>query len=234
MLRDSKENTWFATKAGLTKIGYDNRRTKYFPTDNVNSVSEDMNGTLWVSTDKGVFSCDLNSAMDLSDWIQITERDLQFKPKDLIALKDGSVLVVFPGQGISKYQNGSRTNYNARNSVIYDTNIKSIITRDKENIYFVAGTCIYKYSNGTFTNYMYFNLPTTYGCFLDSNNNNIFITCGSFILILKKDGSYESISTYVHGYLQYFDARSIVVDKDKTIWVGTSNMGIVLFKYANN
>ncbi|OFX87402.1 MAG: hypothetical protein A2W99_07110 [Bacteroidetes bacterium GWF2_33_16] len=154
MFKDSKENIWISTYAGLIKIGKQKEQqfntNNGFPDNYIRKTFEDSNGNIWVAsnrtgihkikTDGSIYTINTNNGLS-SNYVMTI---VQYK---------ADIIIAGTKRGINFIRNDSVINQFTMDDGLPDNMIFNIY-KDKDDILWIStNTGISRFENNNFTNY---------------------------------------------------------------------------------
>lgn len=232
LFQDSDENVWICSSAGIAKLSKEGsweiftKENTPLPVNTTSSMCEDNNKNVWIATNKGL--------VKYKDgiWEILNTGNSQLLGNDISAVgcsSDNSLWVVCYGYGVSRYSGNNWEHFTASNSVIANKYLLWLYCGADNSVLVASTDVLYKRINETWQTV---NIPTRniISIFSDSDKNIWISNVGGFNII-KSSGTTESISWEGGSYMSGTNIKSIIQDKNKTIWFATYKYGLVKYKY---
>jgi len=202
---------------------------------NIIKVFEDNSNGIWVGTFNG----------GLYYYKDINTKPIIYDKRDGLAMnfvsyiyqsRDSAIWVATFGGGVNRFKNSKISNYNIENG-LPDNKINTIYQDYEGNILFGTyskGLAIYK--GDGFINYRKFisDKPLQVNAIVKTSVNvSWFGTNVGLFKYITTDGQKDIEAFYKDDInLQSNDIRSLKIDKDKNIWIGTFGGGLSMYNYT--
>ncbi|WP_455584263.1 hybrid sensor histidine kinase/response regulator transcription factor [Bacteroides sp.] len=242
--QDSYGYMWIGTRNKLNR--YDGREFKVFDcydpevnrrNNNIGVVYEDMNRMLWIGTDEGVFVYDSSQETftDLGRWLDKKVDVPQNWVSSILADRDGNVWIVMPSCGILKVGIDTKSYkfYSGIGDIRFDADYPQTLAIDDKGIIWLGcnGLGIYRYDKEKdkfipeLTTRELFGRKEIYT--IASHKDYLFIGLheGGLLRYNKITGD---LCLNDYPEVDHVMIRSLSVQKDKKLWVGTNN-GVYVF-----
>lgn len=244
IIKDRYGNIWFGTDNGL--VSYDGNEWKLYnnvnselPSNNILSLVEDIDGTLWIGMDYGRITKYNNG-----NWVNYDLRQLgiAYYNVNSIAIDNlgnkwfGTGIIYssmggpnFSGDHLIKFNDTTWTKYIHNMTYYSDGYIRFLKTDTLGNVWVSSCNSLAKFNNGIWTdidisNYFQSGDPSLVPIEIDKNND-LWLGVPSKLIKLHDNDSLEII-------LQGTDIKTIYIDSDDCKWLSTGN-GLAKYKDSN-
>lgn len=216
--------------------------------NDVRGFCEDNQGKIWIATDGGGI-CRFNPQL------RTFEKHITSNGKNNLLTQNTIQTIIYDeedniwlgswGGGIDRLtQNGTLIkNYKIENiNCIGNNKIRTLYHDQRGNIWVGtngSGMFVYDRKNDDFEPYNYTNLLSerSYISAITSSDNELWVGTLNGLVMLKIDKKNEVVRskrfTINNSEISSNNISSILIDKSKTIWLGTTNGGVILFNPTN-
>ena len=241
VFNDSYWNFWISSYDGLFKVSAMGSISKFestniqFGLSQLLGMCQDKKKNIWMNTDNGLFKY-VFSYTEIKD---VEEIPLPFPSayenyvSAVNCSTDGTLWAAVPHRySVISMSSDVWTKYSIADPM--GGFINQIVPDKHNNTYFVSNNQVLKHTNsGAFEHLSILEMGIITSLYIDSDEN-VYIAGSTAIKIIKTDGTTELISTKINGLTSNPQIMSITRDIYKNIWLGTSNYGLVKFKYWRN
>lgn len=231
--RDIWGITWVATDHGVLRIDEDgwtvfNTDNSGLPSNVTRSVSTDSEGNLWVGTWGGGLASLIGNEWTVYNTLN---SNLPSNGVFTVLLDDlGHPWVGTFNGGVSKFDGQSWTTFNTENSDLPHNHVRSIMLNHQGAWLGTDDGMAHITANETWDVFTYQNIGysfhVVYEGIEDPNGKVYFATDGG---LLQFEGSEFSVLTIVNSNLASNNIRSIDLDENGNVWIGTGNDGISVY-----
>ncbi len=231
---DPHGRIWVATDGGILHISHNgwrvyNSENSALPTDAIRSVTTDSHGNLWVGTWGGGIVSRINN-----QWTVYNTANSNIASNGIFTIEVDDFDTVWAGtyNGGVSYLNGQTwANYNASNSELPNNHVRSIIFDHSGIVWFGTEEGLVRKTPGghwdvyTFSN-VGFSFHAVYDGVQTAPGKLFFATDGG---ILEFDQLSFNYITSQNSNLSSDNLRSIALNPDGDLWVGTGNAGLSFY-----
>jgi ligand-binding sensor domain-containing protein/serine phosphatase RsbU (regulator of sigma subunit) len=226
----SNGDVYFGTQDGLCLMSngmFTVKSNNNFRHSYILSLFRDSKGTIWIGTNKGVYT--LNQKNEITEKSEINNLELEGNQFLILFINEDHKGNIWIGteEGVICYAEGKATLYNANNKFI-SKRINNCIIDSKGNMWLGTENGIYLYRGGQFIpigkEYL---LPIGYINFLQLVNNNLYVGTNNGIHILNLNDFYTGKKQVRHlgkedGLLNLeSNANAAAIDSQGRLLVGT-------------
>ncbi len=226
LFEDSKKNMWIATNGGgVTKYSLGKFETFFtengFPSDFINSVTEDKSGNLWFGSQQGLIKKNGKNVK-----VYTTSDGL---PNNILTqirtANNGDLLLCTDGGGFSIF-NGSTFKYYNESNGLSTNSVQCCYEDTRGNIWIGSIAGLSKISNGVVTNYTEADGVPAGGLTYIFEDSKGTLWLGATV---------GGLVRYRYGKFELFDSKaglsnnsvfSLFEDREGSLWVGTNGNGL--------
>ncbi|NGP90110.1 sensor histidine kinase [Fodinibius halophilus] len=217
---------WIATDNGISVFdgisfrNFNSRNTKAFKTNQIQTIFEDNQGTIWIGTSHGglvkyedhTFERPFGKQKNINQNILTINEDAS-----------GDLLVGTDGGGLAKIKADTVISYNAQNgfisnhvSILHSMKTGDILAGTLDAGFTVLGTdSMHMSSNGSQV------MPNTITSFESDDSGNLWVGTSNK-LFLRRDSAFTSFD--LSGFAPDANTiRAALLSRDNTLWVGTQH-----------
>lgn len=232
--KDNTGKIWVATDKGLLEISTDGWQThstsnSNIPSDYIRSVASDSEGNIWIGTwGNGI------AAKNGNNWTVYNTDNSDLPSDGVFTVEIDELGVIWVGTfngGVSKFNGLGWTTYNTSNSELPHNHVRSINFDQNHIAWFgTEDGVVRKTPGGHWDVYnaenIGYSFHTIYGGVIESAGKLYFATDGG---ILKFNGSDFSMVTSQNSSLPSNNVRSLALDLNGNLWVGSGNDGLSIY-----
>ncbi|MFH0735942.1 MAG: two-component regulator propeller domain-containing protein [bacterium] len=226
LFEDSKKNMWIATNGGGVTKYYKGKFETFFtetgfPSDFINSVTEDKSGNLWFGSQQGLIKQSGKNTKFYTTKDGLPNNILtQIRTAD-----NGNLLLCTDGGGFSIFNGSTFTNYNQSNG-LSSNSIQCCYEDSFGNIWIGSIAGLSKISNGSITNYTESDGVPAGGLTYIYEDSKVTLWLGTTVggLVRYREGKFEVFSS--EQGLSNNSIFSLLEDKEGSLWVGTNGNGL--------
>ncbi|MDD4514621.1 two-component regulator propeller domain-containing protein [Massilibacteroides sp.] len=239
---DKEKNIWVATPNGLNCIAYQTGKISYFYPKEIDSLSttnssdyllHHTDGNIYMLQSSKVFLCNSDKTVCFHKRLSPTFRTCSAVAQDAIS---GNIYIGTRSRELLVYSEKweLKNIISLKNNKLPDSYITSILP-DKEVIWLGTedkGICSLDKNTGNIKSYNTNNSAlgnNTIRSLIFLNNDSLLIgTFGGLNILNKRNNQITplSVNLEAQGNLSHYSVHSMLLDKDKTLWIGTYSAGI--------
>lgn len=232
--QDSEGNIWVATDDGILMMGHDgweiyNVANSGLPSNLTRSISSDQNGTIWIATwGEGIVQLTSNN------WAVYNTQNSDIPSNGVFSVDVdplGHVWVGTYNGGVSEFDGLSWNTYNMSNSPIPQDHARDITFEDDGTAWIGTDDGLArKTRDGDWAVYTYQNIGYGFHKVSDGVQHQGRLYFATDAGILQFDGDIFKMITAQNSNLTSNSIRSLDVDTEGNLWVGTANNGLSVYR----